>query len=154
MVCRFRVAVMSGGRWMRQATVDTDVRDASVRGCRVAQAHDPRGRLVRPYAVTGGRTAPTRNIAIEALLQASALGSSEGQRSDRDRRRIVRMCEDRPQSLAELSAYLGLPLGVVRVLVSDMISTGMLVLHDVGESGDPGERIDVLERVLVGLHRL
>jgi hypothetical protein len=121
----------------------------------VVQADDdPRGRLVRPYAVTGGRTEPGRNIAIEALLQTSALGSTEGQPSGRERRRIVRMCEDRPQSLAELSAYLGLPLGVVRVLVADMIGTGLLVLHDVGESDDPSERIDVLERVLVGLHRL
>ena len=115
---------------------------------------DPRGRLVRPYAVTRGRTEPTRDIAIEALLQTSALGSNEGQHGDRDRRRIVRMCEDRPQSLAELSAYLGLPLGVVRILVADMVGAGLLVLHDAGEPGDISERIDVLERVLVGLHRL
>jgi hypothetical protein len=121
----------------------------------VGQAEDdPRGRLVRPYAVTRGRTEPTREIAIEALLQTSALGSSEGQYGDRDRRRIVRMCEERPQSLAEISAYLGLPLGVVRVLVADMIGANLLVLHDDAESGDISERIDVLERVLVGLHRL
>jgi hypothetical protein len=121
----------------------------------VVQADDdPRGRLVRPYAVTRGRTEPTRDIAIEALLQTSSLGSAEGQQSDRDRRRIVRMCEGRPQSLAELSAHLGLPLGVVRVVVADMVGAGLLVLHDVGESGGISERIDVLERVLVGLHRL
>jgi hypothetical protein len=115
---------------------------------------DPRGRLVRPYAVTGGRTEPGRNIAIEALLQTSTLGSSEGRHSDRDRRRIVRMCEDSPQSLAEISAYLRLPLGVVRVLVADMIGAGLLVLHDVEELGDISNRLDVLERVLVGLRRL
>jgi len=42
----------------------------------------------------------------------------------------------------------------VRVLVADMISADMLVLHDVAEGGDIADRIDVLERVLVGLHRL
>jgi hypothetical protein len=120
----------------------------------MGQADDPRGRLVRPYAVTRGRTEPTRDIAIEALLQTSEQGHHAAQHPNRDQRRIVNMCRDRPQSLAEISAHLGLPLGVVRVLVADMISADMLVLHDVAEGGDIADRIDVLERVLVGLHRL
>ena len=119
----------------------------------MGQADDPRGRLVRPYAVTRGRTEPTRDIAIEALLQTSERGH-HAQHPNRDQRRIVNLCRDRPQSLAEISAHLGLPLGVVRVLVADMISADMLVLHDVADGGDIADRIDVLERVLVGLHRL
>jgi len=125
----------------------------------MGQADDPRGRLVRPYAVTRGRTEPGRDIAIEALLQTSERGQHAAQhhaapQPNRDQRRIVNLCRDRPQSLAEISAHLGLPLGVVRVLVADMISADMLVLHDVAEGGDIADRIDVLERVLVGLHRL
>ena len=120
----------------------------------MGQAEDPRGRLVRPYAVTRGRTEPTRDIAIEALLQTSERGQHAAQHPNRDQRRIVNLCRDRPQSLAEISAHLGLPLGVVRVLVADMISAEMLVLHDVADGGDVADRIDVLERVLVGLHRL
>jgi hypothetical protein len=115
---------------------------------------DPRGRLVRPYAVTRGRTEPTREIAIEALLQTNERGRHAMQYSDRDQRRIVRLCSERPQSLAEISAHLGLPLGVVRVLVADMVGADLLVLHDVAEMEDVSGRIDVLERVLVGLHRL
>jgi hypothetical protein len=115
---------------------------------------DPRGRLVRPYAVTRGRTEPTRDIAIEAVLQTSERGRHSTQFSDRDQRRIVRMCGERPQSLAEISAHLGMPLGVVRVLVADLIGADLLVLHGVAEEGDVSDRIDVLERVLVGLHRL
>jgi hypothetical protein len=115
---------------------------------------DPRGALVRPYAVTRGRTEPTQAIAIEALLETTNRGAQEARYTDRDRRRIVTMCGERPQSLAEVAAHLGLPLGVARVVVADMVGDGLLVLHDVGDQGDFSERIDVLERVLIGLHRL
>jgi hypothetical protein len=115
---------------------------------------DPRGALVRPYAVTRGRTEPTHVIAIEAVLQTSPRGMQEAQFSERDRRRIAGLCSERPQSLAEISAYLGLPLGVVRVLVADMVSAELLVLHDTEDTGSITDRIDVLERVLVGLRRL
>lgn len=115
---------------------------------------DPRGALVRPYAVTRGRTEPTQAIAIEAILVTSPYGVQEARYTERDRRTIAILCNERPQSLAEIAAYLGLPLGVARVLVSDMISAGLLVLHDSSASGDLTERIDVLERVLVGLRRL
>jgi hypothetical protein len=115
---------------------------------------DPRGALVRPYAVTRGRTEPTQVIAIEAVLQTSPRGMQEAQFSERDRRRIAGLCSERPQSLAEISAYLGLPLGVVRVLVADMVSAELLVLHDTEDTGSITDRIDVLERVLVGLRRL
>jgi hypothetical protein len=115
---------------------------------------DPRGRLVRPYAVTRGRTEATRTIAIEALLETTTRGTQESQYGDRDRRRIVQLCGERPQSLAEVAAHLRLPLGVARVVVDDMVSAGLLLLHEIGDPGDFSERIDVLERVLIGLHRL
>ncbi|MBT8224711.1 MAG: DUF742 domain-containing protein [Dactylosporangium sp.] len=115
---------------------------------------DPRGALVRPYAVTRGRTEPTQAIAIEAVLVTSPHGLQEAQFTERDRRTIAMLCSERPQSMAEIAAYLGMPLGVGRVLVSDMVSAGILILHTTEDSGDLGQRIDVLERVLVGLRRL
>ena len=115
---------------------------------------DPRGALVRPYAVTRGRTEPTQAIAIEAVLVTSPHGVREAQFSERDRRTIAMMCSERPQSMAEIAAYLGMPLGVARVLVADMVSVGLLILHSTEETGDISQRIDVLERVLVGLRRL
>jgi hypothetical protein len=115
---------------------------------------DPRGRLVRPYAVTRGRTEPAQLIAIEAVLQTSQRGVWEAKFEERERRRIAAMCSERPQSLAEIAAYLGQPLGVARVLVADMVTAGLLVLHAPEEEATITDRIDVLERVLVGLHRL
>ena len=44
----------------------------------VAPGDEPTGALVRPYAVTGGRTRPRVDIAIEALVETTAEGSQSG----------------------------------------------------------------------------
>jgi len=114
---------------------------------------DPRGALVRPYAVTRGRTEPQRDIAIEAVLITTARGKQEARFAGRDRQTIASLCEGRAQSLAEIAAYTRLPLGVSRVLIADMVADGYLALHNPLEArGD--DRMDLLERVLSGLRRL
>src|SRR4051812_14093685 len=115
---------------------------------------DPRGALVRPYAVTRGRTEPTREIAIEAVLLTMQRGVEASRYAGRDRQLIANLCNDRAQSLAEIAASLRVPLGVARVLVADMITEGILTLHEPLEAGDTEERINVLERVLIGLRNL
>jgi hypothetical protein len=94
---------------------------------------DPRGELVRPYAVTRGRTEPTRDIAIEAILVTTARGA---------------------QSLAEISSHLRVPIGVARVLVADMASEGLLAVYQQSDDESQGERIEMLERILGALQRL
>jgi hypothetical protein len=77
--------------------------------------------------------------------------SAEGIRSVVDlrfeRRDIVLLCR-RPQSVAEVAARLRVPLGVARVLVSDLAAEGRLAVQV-----PDGERPDraVLERLLSGL---
>jgi hypothetical protein len=115
---------------------------------------DPRGALVRPYAVTRGRTEPTRDIAIEAVLLTGERGVEASRYAGRDRVLIANLCRDRAQSLAEIAVSLRVPLGVARVLVADMITEGILTLHEPLEAGDTEERINVLERVLIGLRKL
>jgi len=114
---------------------------------------DPRGALVRPYAVTRGRTEPQRDIAIEAILVTTARGMQEARFAGRDKQVIASLCDGRAQSLAEIAAYTRLPLGVSRVLVADMVADGLLALHNPAEAR-PGDRMDLLERVLSGLRRL
>src|SRR5512142_740356 len=91
---------------------------------------DPRGALVRPYAVTRGRTEPRRDIAIEAVLLTTPRGRQEAPFAGRDKQVIGGLCDGRAQSLAEIAARLRLPLGVARVLVADMVADGLLVLHE------------------------
>jgi hypothetical protein len=90
----------------------------------MGQSNDPRGNLVRPYAVTRGRTEPRRDIPIEAVLVASQAGLQEARFAGHDKYRIAVLCESKAQSLAELSAHLRHPLGVMKVLVADMVADG------------------------------
>jgi hypothetical protein len=118
------------------------------------EREDPRGALVRPYAVTRGRTEPARDIAIEAILVTTFKGRLESLYAGRDKHTIAMMCDGRPQSLAEVSARMRMPLGVTRVLVSDMTVDGLLSLHEPTDEDNYDDRLDMLERVLSGLRRL
>jgi hypothetical protein len=115
---------------------------------------DPRGALVRPYAVTRGRTEPRTDLAIEAVLVTTAVGRQEGRFAGQTQQRINALCDGNPQSLAEVAALLVMPFGVVRVLVADMVADGFLTVHQAAHEQTVGDRLQVLERVLSGLRRL
>lgn len=107
--------------------------------------------LVRMYAVTGGRTAPSAGLAMEALI-SSATSARLGLSYVREYRAISELCRQ-VRSVAEISALLGIPLGVARVLISDMEAEGLVRVHRPrAEAGGPD--LATLERVLSGLHRL
>jgi hypothetical protein len=120
----------------------------------MTEPHDPRGNLVRPYAVTRGRTEPIRDIPIEAVLVASTAAVQEARFAGHDKYRIAVLCEPKAQSLAELAALTRLPLGVARVLVADMVAEGLLSLHSAAPRKGFSERMDLLGRVLSGLRKL
>jgi hypothetical protein len=115
---------------------------------------DPRGALVRPYAVTRGRTVPRTDLAIEAVLVTNAAGRQEGRFSGQHKQRIAALCDGVPRSLAEVAALMSMPFGVVRVLIADMIADGLLDLHQPARDLSANDRLQVLERVLSGLRRL
>ncbi|GAA4571462.1 hypothetical protein GCM10023176_32250 [Micromonospora coerulea] len=115
---------------------------------------DPRGALVRPYAVTRGRTEPLQNIALEAVLSCTPTQVAEARFAGHDKYRIASVCEGRAQSLAEIAAYTRMPLGVTRVLVADMVAEGLLTLHTAAPPEGFEERMNLLGRVLSGLREL
>jgi len=104
--------------------------------------------------VTRGRTEPRQEIAIEAVLVANSAAIQQAHFAGHDKHRIARVCDGKPQSLAEIAAYTRLPLGVSRVLVADMVADGLLTLHSAAPVQAYGERMELLERVLSGLRRL
>ncbi|WP_025616627.1 DUF742 domain-containing protein [Salinispora cortesiana] len=115
---------------------------------------ESRGELVRPYAVTRGRTEPQQDITLEAVLSASATAAAESRFAGHDKHRIATICEGRAQSLAEIAAYTRMPLGVTRVLVADMVAEGLLTLHTAAPTMGFVERMNLLGRVLSGLREL
>ncbi|GAA2634512.1 DUF742 domain-containing protein [Paractinoplanes durhamensis] len=84
--------------------------------------------VVRPFMLTGGRTQPVHDgLRIETQLRAAPAALSAPLRFES--RRIVELCQ-RSQSLADLSAALSAPLGVVRVIVGDLITDGYLRIEE------------------------
>lgn len=112
------------------------------------------GPLVRPYAWTGGRTASDYDLRLETLVSLEEGGIAVAMRdTTAEQRSIVEMCATYPRSVAEVSALLSVPLGVVRVLLGDLISMGVVAVHD-NASAPTGPDLSLLERVLVGLRNL
>jgi len=96
-------------------------------------APDPR--RVRPYAMTGGRTRPTHDpLEIETLVSTTSIGEQPPKLTV-EQRAIAALCHD-ILSIAEVSAHLHLPLGVVRVLVGDMADEHLVMVHRPAQAGD------------------
>ena len=111
------------------------------------------GSLVRPYARTGGRTRTDYDLAIETLVSTSEQGRAQSNPATPEHRSICGLCTD-ARSVAEVSAHLRLPLGVVRVLIGDMADLGLVLIHDSGMVVGDRPSMQFLERVLSGLRRL
>jgi hypothetical protein len=109
---------------------------------------DPR--RVRPYAMTGGRTRPTGDapLEIEALVSTTS-SAAPTPKLTVEQRAIITLCRDL-LSIAEVSARLHLPLGVVRILVGDMADEQLVVVHRPVHAGDRPD-LALLQRVLHGL---
>ena len=114
------------------------------------EASDPK-QLVRPYTRTGGRTHAGYRLELETLL-STPLGRDRDIATLRDDyQKICEMCR-MPQSVAEIAARLGLPLGAARVLIADLVPAELLYVHEVAEEDGPS--MDLLSRVASGLRRL
>jgi hypothetical protein len=125
----------------------------------MTERDEPTGALVRPYAVTRGRTRPKLEIALEALVETTARGRSTGTGKGgghgREHQYIAALCDGRLQSLAEIAARMHLPLGVARVLIADMAADGLLAVYEPTSFEDnDAVGTELLERVLSGLRRL
>src|SRR5437660_6865940 len=99
------------------------------------------GPVVRPYAVTGGRTEPTDGEVLDliAVVVATDPGLAPGPSGPRgaragnapvlgpEHRRILKLCR-RPATVADVAADTTLPIGVVRVLLADLTQHGLITV--------------------------
>jgi Protein of unknown function (DUF742) len=108
--------------------------------------------LVRPYAVTGGRTEPRYQLEIEAMVMAAYYDMRDLPLLSPECQAILEFCRDW-RSVAEVSAVLQMPLGVARILIADMAAEGLVRIHQLNH-GQGGPDVKLLERVLSGLRRL
>ena len=109
--------------------------------------------LVRPYTVTGGRTKPSYQLQIEAMVSASHYEARDLSSLSPECQSILGYCRDW-RSVAEISAVLRMPLGVARVLIGDMAVEGLVRVHQADHSQGGRPDLNLLERVLSGLRKL
>jgi hypothetical protein len=127
---------------------DPGLHDSSPRGMTENQGSP----LVRPYAVTRGRTKPRYQLQIEAMVAASHYEARDLSVLSPECQAILGFCRDW-RSVAEISAVLRMPLGVARVLIADMAMEGLVRVHQIDHAhGRPD--VNLLERVLSGLRKL
>ncbi|MEU8181339.1 DUF742 domain-containing protein [Micromonospora sp. NPDC049047] len=113
---------------------------------------DDAGPVARPYTMTGGRTTPARGQFDLITLVVARRSATPPTPLFPEQARIVELCHH-PVSVAEVGAELDLPLGTVRVLLGDLLATGLIETHDPPMLSDlPTE--DLLEAILVGLRAL
>jgi len=114
---------------------------------------DAAGRLVRPFALTGGRTRPSRaDFTLITTVTAVDPPPTWGTRPQPEHQRILRRCAE-PVAVAELAALLDLPVSVVVIMLCDLLEAGRITArppHPVSCNPD----LDLLQKVRDGLGRL
>ncbi|MGZ3097777.1 DUF742 domain-containing protein [Streptomyces sp. H72] len=118
---------------------------------------DEAGPLVRPYAMTGGRTRPgpagTAFDLIALVTRVPGAPGADNPALGPEHRTLSGLCRTEAQSVAELAADADLPVGVVRVLLGDLVELGSVtVSRPVPPAQLPDERI--LREVIDGLRAL
>jgi len=111
------------------------------------------GPVVRHYAMTSGRTRPTRGeFDLITLIIATRSAESPDNTMQPEHGEILRLSQ-RPVSVAEIATYLDLPVGTVRVLLGDLLDRGFIRTRSpVPATQLPTER--VFKAVLDGLRSL
>ena len=109
------------------------------------------GPVVRPYAMTKGRTVPASGSFIGLIDVVVAVGdpmAPADARLGREHRRLLARCRH-PITVVDLASDVDLPVGVVRVLLSDLSQYGMLRV--VAASDEPAKNDRLLRDVLDAL---
>jgi hypothetical protein len=106
---------------------------------------------VRAFTLTSGRTTPRVDLPVEATLRR--LGAATAGPVESHLTRILEVCDKR--SVAEVSALVAMPIGVVRVLLADLVELGQVrVQTTIQEDSSFDERRELIERTLRGLRTL
>jgi hypothetical protein len=111
------------------------------------------GPIVRPYAMTRGRTRP-RGAALDLISIVVAADPPYVDRHglDPEHLDVLAVCR-RPIPVADIASELDLPLGVVRVLLGDLRDRGLIEVRPPASAARPLDE-QILRQVLDGLRAL
>jgi hypothetical protein len=105
----------------------------------------------RLYVITGGRAASTDRSSIDLVSLVVAQAGPDPM-TPPEQAAILRLCST-PLSVAEISAYLRLPVSVITVLLADLQARGSIQVRGPVPIAVLPDR-ELLEAVINGLQRL
>lgn len=121
---------------------------------REVAGEDSTGRLVRLFALTGGRTRPSRgDFTLITTVTAVDPPPARAPRPQPEQARILRRC-GKPIAVAELAAHLDLPVSVVVIMLCDLLEAGLITAHPPHPVSPRSPDLDLLKKVRNGLGRL
>src|SRR5262245_34564386 len=103
----------------------------------------------RLYTLTGGRSRADEKAFDMVTLIVSECDPSPGMQSEHVK--ILRMCR-RPMAVVEISSHLGLPVSIVKILLTDLLDTGRITARHPRVTPDAGAWLpepETLKKVLV-----
>jgi hypothetical protein len=110
------------------------------------------GPIVRPYALTGGLTRPSgQRLDLLDMVRAVHGAIAHVPYLSPEQAELLQCCQ-MPAPLADLAADLDLPIGVIRILVSDLRERGLVTIHRAQPTGFTD--LKILQEVVDGLRRL
>jgi Protein of unknown function (DUF742) len=111
------------------------------------------GPLVRLYALTRGRARPSPVLLDLLSLVTAEHDPAHDPMLSPEQAAVLTLCRIRPRSVADLAADLDLPLGVTRMILTDLLEYGNIrVTRPVRPTALPDERL--LQEVINGLRAL
>ena len=111
--------------------------------------------LVRPYALTAGRTDSGVALPLEAPVEALDITAKPPRWPRNDVRSQILTCCVHSPSVAEIAAHVSLPIGATRFLVGELVTQGYLRVHTTPRhSMTIDERRELITRTLRGLRAL
>ncbi len=110
------------------------------------------GPVVRPYALTGGLTRPSgQRFDLLDMVGVVRRAAQEMPHLTPEQAEVLDRCQI-PAPLVDLAADMNLPVGVIRILVSDLRERGLVTIHRAQPAG-VGD-LKILQEVVDGLRRI
>jgi Protein of unknown function (DUF742) len=104
-------------------------------------------RFVRQFALTQGRArSHGEDLALDTLVKITPAGERALPHEMAERAAILRHVSS-PMSIAEISARVGVHLGIARVIVSDLAAAGLVAVSET-VIGETRPDLPTLERLL------
>ncbi|MGV9302470.1 MULTISPECIES: DUF742 domain-containing protein [unclassified Nonomuraea] len=136
-------------------TEPSEAIDDHGRGAEMEWVDEDAGPVVRPYAMTRGRTRPSSS-SLDLLAVVTSTGRpvpSQAHLGSQHRRLLECVARSRTGPVVEVASETGLPVGVVRVLLGDLLDHGLILVRPpVPAAASPTESL--LREVINGLRAL